>query len=322
MTSAQASFPRWLLHLPGPGLAHLRPGPGPVPVSTPAAGPPHDDAWQQYWLATWTSRNADWKPVVVAWGPGRCREFVAAVFPWFAPVYDAYPDETYRRDVVRYLFAFAYGGMYVEPTMECLRSVGELRSVGVDVMLGSLDDGLESAYSLPPHFFLSMPRATFWLFVLEFLVYPDVWPGGEFIGGGGALDLTGARVLRLAYLEAQKPGRPWTSLRVAQHFQAETRIPESAWAALQVPLPPALQAHWGLGPIPSRIGVLGPKAVYPLNWQDPAHARFHLDAAHAQFFNGEQNTAAAADDPRPSLLAKQSQAMRATFPHAYAVDYW
>lgn len=327
MTSAQASFPRWLLHLPGP-CVHRTPA---NPVSAPVAGNPHtprDAQWVGYWLRTWTAKNADWRPVVVTWTPDQCRDFVAAIFPWFLPTYEAYPDEACRRETVKYLFAFTFGGMYVEPTMECLQSVADLRSVGVDVMFGSLDDHLQTAYSLPSDWILSMPRATFWLYVLEFLLYPDMWPEGTFDAAPahGALDLTGSRVLRLAYLETQKaPPTAWTELRVARlHFaQNATGIADGAWQSVcgQLPdLPASSRAFWGLSPIPSRVGVLGPKALYPLNWQNPAHARFVLGGTAARIYGSSDSELDA--EAVDSALAKQTQTMRATYPYAYAVNYW
>jgi len=309
MTSSQASFPRWLLHL---------------------SGDEKNSPWAQYWLGTWKDKNAEWKPVPIIWTPEQCATFVRTVFPWLAPVYDAYPDETCRRQVVKYLFAFTYGGMIVEPTMECTQSVAGLRSVGVDVLLGSLDDHLQTAYSLPADFILSMPRATFWLYVLEFLMYPDMWPGGQFEAANGAIDLTGSRALRLAYLETQKtPPTPWTGLRVARlHFLKDggaTSIPAEAWQAaaagtpeLSVPAP--LQLGWGLSPIPSRIGVMGPKALFPLDWQNRTHAQFQLQFTRTNIFEKTKDESKGEDVQL--ALRQQTRLMRATFPHAYAVNYW
>lgn len=311
------SFPMWVFHQPGVTRDRRR-----RDVADTTVG------WEKVWLGTWESVGAQartWKPVVVQWSSAQSREFVQACFPWFVTQYDAYPSDAYRRIAVRYFFLFMFGGMAVDSKMECLQDLTALRSVGVDVMFGSLDDHLQTPYSLPDDWAMSLPRATFWLYVFEFLVYPDMWPEGGmtgpprpdmvskkerkgavtaagtggFFGSGGwpsplpePEDMVGSRLLRLAYLETVKENvRPWTELRVARHFrdnEGRMDIDEGVWYRLlaerEGAVPKAHRARWSLNPVASRIGVLGPKAIYPLNWQDTTHSRFMLDGIQAAVF--------------------------------------
>jgi hypothetical protein len=292
-----------LLHLPY-SIPHHRLG-GPIMES--AQGP---RSWPGYFLRSWTDLNAAQVRVVSWERADRGRQFVAQVFPWFLARYDAYPQEQSRRDALRYLFMLAFGGVYAEATMECLRTdaLRNLRdaNAGAEVVLGTLADR-----SVPHDFIMSLvPRSSFWLYVLECLAYED-------------LPHTDGRCLQRALQLAAT--RPWADLQVAQHFLdrgGATGVAAEQWDAL-VPghgLSPTLQKFWGLAAsVPGmapRVNLLPPKAVYPLRWNDASHARYRLNPEQDAIYGPMREASSDA------LLQQQAQQVRAAFPYSYACNFW
>ena len=51
------------------------------------------------------------------------RALIEEHYPWFLPVYDAYPKPIMRVDAARYFILKHYGGIYVDLDFECLRSI-------------------------------------------------------------------------------------------------------------------------------------------------------------------------------------------------------
>lgn len=54
------------------------------------------------------------------------RTLIADRYPWFLPTYDAYAHDIERADAIRYFLLHAFGGVYVDLDMECLRPFDEL----------------------------------------------------------------------------------------------------------------------------------------------------------------------------------------------------
>jgi hypothetical protein len=56
--------------------------------------------------------NPGW--TVRVWGPRESRRLIVEHFPWFLPIYDAYPYWVQRSDASRYAVLHTYGGVYLD----------------------------------------------------------------------------------------------------------------------------------------------------------------------------------------------------------------
>lgn len=71
------------------------------------------------WMESWVRLNADWE--YWFWTDDDMRSFIAEIFPEYLSLYDGYENQYYRADAFRYFVLFAYGGLYADLDMECLR---------------------------------------------------------------------------------------------------------------------------------------------------------------------------------------------------------
>lgn len=74
---------------------------------------------------TWRIKNPDYFYYV--WNRQYAREFVKKKFPEYLDMYDSYPYDIQRIDVLRYFLLYEYGGFYTDMDMECLRSISEIQ---------------------------------------------------------------------------------------------------------------------------------------------------------------------------------------------------
>lgn len=74
--------------------------------------------------ATWQRFHPDWEYRL--WTDADNAEFIARHYPWFLPVYRAYPREIMRVDAVRYFLLHHYGGVYIDLDFECLQAMDPL----------------------------------------------------------------------------------------------------------------------------------------------------------------------------------------------------
>ncbi len=117
----------------------------------------------RYWSDTFPGLNPGYLRIL--WDDADNREFIAAAFPWFLPVYDSYPREIFRADMVRPFFLYSFGGIYVDLDTECLRPIDETIAEG-DVILGTMGPDTSFAHSVPNAIMASKPRQLFWLLAI------------------------------------------------------------------------------------------------------------------------------------------------------------
>ena len=77
------------------------------------------ERWQRF-RETWLHFHPTWEHRL--WTDASLREFVAAHYPDFLPVYEAYPLGIMRSDAGRYLLLQHFGGVYADLDTECLRA--------------------------------------------------------------------------------------------------------------------------------------------------------------------------------------------------------
>ncbi|KAK9483197.1 nucleotide-diphospho-sugar transferase [Lipomyces starkeyi] len=76
------------------------------------------------WSRSCREQNPDWKWVL--WTDEDNLNLVKQYCPWLLEYYLQLPSEIYRADLVRNLYMYIYGGIYVDLDTECLRPVDEL----------------------------------------------------------------------------------------------------------------------------------------------------------------------------------------------------
>lgn len=76
------------------------------------------------WATSWAAHNPDWEYRL--WTDEDCRALVAARYPDLLPVYDAYPYAILRADAARVAILHAFGGVYADLDVECLRPLDPL----------------------------------------------------------------------------------------------------------------------------------------------------------------------------------------------------
>lgn len=57
------------------------------------------------------------------WTDDLAREFIAAKYPWFVDIWDAYPFPIQRADAIRYFVLHHYGGIYLDMDTLCNRTI-------------------------------------------------------------------------------------------------------------------------------------------------------------------------------------------------------
>lgn len=60
------------------------------------------------------------------WTDKSSRELIASDYPWFLPVFDAYPHNIQRADAIRYFVLHKYGGIYMDLDIGCKRRLDSL----------------------------------------------------------------------------------------------------------------------------------------------------------------------------------------------------
>jgi mannosyltransferase OCH1-like enzyme len=189
-----------------------------------------------YWRASFLDNNPDY--AFDLWDDADNRAFISRYFPWFLPVYDAYPAEIYRVDMVRYFYLYLFGGLYADLDTQCLQPLDKVLDRS-GVVLGQLGQDPSFTQSVPNAIMASSPREEFWLFVI-----------GK------------------AMVEADKPVRPEDStgpalLRRALIAYGRGDPPPDSVIRLMKRLLPA-----DLMPFPDRsiVHILPAEEWYPLSW--------------------------------------------------------
>ncbi len=218
------------------------------------------------------------------WDDADNRRFIEKYYPWFLPVYDAYPREIYRADAVRYFFLYQFGGLYADMDTECLRSVERLFESG-DVWLGRMGDDPDFSHSIPNAIMASRPLQEFWLLVIHLLVENARTPGdAESMTDKGPEALTGPILLKNAYDTYLLSDRN----AVCEMIQS-----------IAMRLPDNLQPRPGT----SRVELLAPAIWYPIDWSNMIHLRLSSQVVDFNVALGERTK-------------------RWLFPRSFLVTYW
>lgn len=199
----------------------------------------------RFWSTTLKVHNPDY--VYRLWDDANNRAFISNNYPWFLPTYDAFPREIYRADAVRYFFLYEYGGVYADMDMQCLAPLDPILGQG-GVTLGRMGADPNFEHSVPNAWMASEPREEFWLFVISMMITADPTQRPEYV--------TGPVILKKA-MDA------YTQDYTEDYVQ--NRLGE-----MRVRLTEAQQAK----PHKSKITVLPPHVIFPLDWSDPVHDEF------------------------------------------------
>ena len=66
---------------------------------------------------SWRDKNPDWE--YVYWDKARMDSFVHEYYPFYMDIYNKFPYDVMRWDVIRYMILYKIGGLYVDFDYEC-----------------------------------------------------------------------------------------------------------------------------------------------------------------------------------------------------------
>jgi hypothetical protein len=235
-----------------------------------------------HWSESFRRINPDFEYFL--WDDFDNRGFIKEYYPWFLPVYDAYPREIYRADAVRYFFLYQFGGLYVDMDTECLKPLAPFFRSG-DVWLGRMGTDPDFAHSVPNAIMASRPRQEFWLLAIHFLVEnARAQDGPDGMIARGPEVLTGPILLKTAY---------------DTYVASERSTVQAMIRGIAARLPENLQPQAKV----SEIVLLDPDIWYPIDWSNVIHFRLLSEITSSQLMLGH--------------AAKQW-----LFPTASLVTYW
>lgn len=238
--------------------------------------PPHYAVWS----ASFPRHNPQFRHLI--WDDADNRAFIAAAYPWFLAIYDRYPAEIFRADIVRYFFMFHHGGLYADMDTECLAPLdGYLQSQG-DVVLGAMGGDASFPHAIPNAMLASRPGQLFWLLVIALAVQEAAGRSPADIKRMGPEAVTGPILLKSAY-------------------DLHLRLDEAGVRRLvrQV-LPQLAQADSAEH---GRVALLDREVWYPLDWTNKAHKLLLRELRERRLFLGQQET-------------------QRLFPQARLITYW
>lgn len=70
---------------------------------------------------SWRDKNPDWE--YVYWDKARMDSFVHEYYPFYMDIYNKFPYDVMRWDVIRYMILYKIGGLYVDFDYECLEPI-------------------------------------------------------------------------------------------------------------------------------------------------------------------------------------------------------
>ena len=219
------------------------------------------------WSESFKRKNPDFEYFL--WDDLDNRCFIERHYPWFLPIYDAYPREIYRADAVRYFFLYQFGGLYADMDTECLKPVAPLFGSG-DVWLGRMGQDPAFPHSIPNAIMASRPLQEFWLLAIHFLIENAKALGDpEAMAGKGPESMTGPILLKQAYDTYTSSDR--------------SRIRELV-DGIAARLPPDLRPRKEA----SRVEVLPPEIWYPIDWSNMIHLRLSCEVVDFKLDLGDR----------------------------------
>ena len=112
------------------------------------------------WAETLRSNNPDHQ--MILWTDDDNADFVYRNFPGLRELWDSFPSEIFRVDLVRPLFLYKYGGFYFDLDCEALTPIPPSWREQ-SVLLGQMGRFAELRNSLPNATFALRPGEAFWL---------------------------------------------------------------------------------------------------------------------------------------------------------------
>lgn len=200
-----------------------------------------------HWSKSFKDLNPDYK--FRLWDDKDNRAFIEKNFPWFLDTYDAYPQEIFRADAVRYFFLFLYGGIYADMDTQCLKPLDSMLDIG-GVVLGRMGTNPHFEHSIPNAIMMSKPRQEFWLLVMSLLVDPVIQHNNR------PEYTTGPVVLKIAhdlYMSEYMEDTVQNRLANIRSRLAENQDAERT---------------------KSEVGLLPGFVFYPIDWNDRIHDAF------------------------------------------------
>jgi len=245
----------------------------------------------RYWSQTWREHNYDYQYIL--WDDSDNRAFIAEKFPWFLSTYDGYKHNINRADAVRYFFLYYYGGIYADMDFECLQSFNSLLATNADaaVILGTMKTKKPQS-SIPNAIMISKPRAPFWIYVFQQLLYNKNQATVEM--------MTGPNMLFGAIQAYNKKSKRPTEINRNVFLSPVNRLStkhkdtyDSILSNLDVDLVPSTD---------TTLVLLAPEILYPISWISDQKQR--VEALQNKDYE-----------------AVTQKSMR-LYPTAYAVTYW
>ncbi|KAI8475293.1 MAG: nucleotide-diphospho-sugar transferase [Monoraphidium minutum] len=164
-------------------------------------------------VASWRALNPGWRHVL--WTDADNRRLAARRYPWFLGTFDALGRGVMRADAARYMYMHAFGGVYTDLDVECLRPLDDLfaalnasappppsRRPGVPhgpAVVALMGRDAPFSHSLPNAWLASGPGHPLWIEALRAVAAA----AAERRAGDWVEDITGPVVLKAA-VEARR----------------------------------------------------------------------------------------------------------------------
>lgn len=204
-----------------------------------------------YWSQSFRDQNPGYQYVL--WDDADNRDFIAQDFPWFLGIYDSYPAEIFRADIVRFFFLFRFGGVYSDLDTQCLRPLDQVLA-GKHVVLGRMSWTEEFTQAIPNAMMASRPGELFWLLAITIAIERHADLGSQ--SNQSAVlpeDFTGPGIVRAAVTAWQSTDESVVRSRASKVLKS---VKENH----------AVQS--------GELTVLDCDEWYPIDWSNPVHAEF------------------------------------------------
>ena len=224
------------------------------------------------WQDSWKRHNPDYDYEL--WDDADNRNFIKQNYPDFLAIFDGYDKNIKRADAIRYFYLYHYGGVYADLDFECLKKFDTLLDLdgSPDVVFGTLgrmDNPSLGLHVIPNAIMMGKKNSDFFKLVIDVL---------KTIGNNDQLGpelATGPILLFICYSYYVTKIKNIDLLRSLYGKNIfENCNPDFC----------------------SKMFVLEPKILYPINWNNSEHRAYY------QRLNSET----------PAEI----------FPDSYAVTYW
>ena len=110
---------------------------------------------------SWLIQNPSW--TYVCWNLERCNDLVKNFYPQHKEMYNKYPYQIQRCDVVRYFILHRYGGLYADMDYFCKKSWDEVvKNYQNDIYLVETPNKILNNTHVSNSLMYSIPRHVFW----------------------------------------------------------------------------------------------------------------------------------------------------------------